>query len=291
MPESKLLKELEKLDYLPFWDWSADAADTVIAGLESEDSKERRLAINLAHEIVTDEVAEKLLGILLSDGPDDLRASAAIPFGPALEEYYTMYDLEDDFFDSDEEILSKKRYDETQKTFKQLYHDSETPKLVRRRVLEASVRSPEDWHEGAIRSAYHSDDDEWLLTAVFCMGEVNADFDSEVLEALHHDSLEIRVEAVRAAGNMELSQAAKEILSLAASETEDRDLRVAAIEALPYLQPDGAFEVLEKLEHSKSGEIAEAAEEAMHEFLAFSEINPDDEDFDFDDLPEDDDTD
>jgi hypothetical protein len=50
--------------------------------------------------------------------------------------------------------------------------DASVPTDVRRRILEASVRAPQDWHRDAIRAAYASDDDVWRLTAVFCMRSV-----------------------------------------------------------------------------------------------------------------------
>ena len=46
----------------------------------------------------------------------------------------------------------------------QALFDSSIPKQVRRRILEASVRAPEDWHQNAIRAAYSSGDKDWMLT-------------------------------------------------------------------------------------------------------------------------------
>lgn len=43
------------------------------------------------------------------------------------------------------------------------------PKEVRRRVLEGSVRAPQDWHKDAITEAYAGNDELWKLTAVFAM--------------------------------------------------------------------------------------------------------------------------
>ena len=49
------------------------------------------------------------------------------------------------------------------------FMDGDIPKDVRREILEASVRAPQDWHQEAVRMAYSSDDESWRLTAVFCM--------------------------------------------------------------------------------------------------------------------------
>jgi hypothetical protein len=56
---------------------------------------------------------------------------------------------------------------------------------VRRRVLEASVRAPQDWHQEAIREAYSSGDESWRLTAVFCMRFVRGFKDQTFLKG--HD--------------------------------------------------------------------------------------------------------
>ena len=57
------------------------------------------------------------------------------------------------------------------------------PKELRRRILEASVRAFEPWHPDAIRTAYASSDQEWVLTAVFAMAHIKG-FDEQILESL-----------------------------------------------------------------------------------------------------------
>jgi len=78
--------------------------------------------------------------------------------------------------------------------------DVEVPKNVRRRILEASLRAPQDWHQDAIRAAYSSDDEDWNLTAVFSMRWVRG-FDDQILEALDSDNQHVHYQAVLAAGN------------------------------------------------------------------------------------------
>jgi hypothetical protein len=87
-----------------------------------------------------------------------------------------------------------------------LYFDNGIPKEVRRRILEASVRAPESWHQNAIQAAYSSGDKDWMLTAVFAMGRVRG-FDDQILEALKSADPEIHYEAVEAAGAWGLAAA------------------------------------------------------------------------------------
>jgi hypothetical protein len=62
--------------------------------------------------------------------------------------------------------------------------------------LEASVLTPETWHQDAIRYAYSSGDKEWMLTAVFSMRWVRG-FDDQILAALKSADPEIHYEAVK----------------------------------------------------------------------------------------------
>ena len=109
--------------------------------------------------------------------------------------------------------------------------DASVPEDVRRRILEASVRAPQDWHQDAIRAAYASDDDAWRLTAVFCMRFVRG-FDEQILEALDSENPDIHYEAVCAAGSWEVDAAWPHITALVTSRKTEKSLLLAAIEAV-----------------------------------------------------------
>ena len=53
-------------------------------------------------------------------------------------------------------------------------------KEVKRPILEASVRAPEKWHKNAVAAAYRSKDEDWKLTAVFCMRFIRG-FDKQIV--------------------------------------------------------------------------------------------------------------
>jgi len=80
-----------------------------------------------------------------------------------------------------------------QDTLHRLYLDNSNPKEARRRILEASVRAPENWHHNAINSAYSSGDKDWMLTAVFSMRWVRG-FECQILEAPSQVSVRKRQE-------------------------------------------------------------------------------------------------
>jgi HEAT repeat protein len=159
--------------------------------------------------------------------------------------------------------------------------DTDVPKEVRRRILEGSVRAPQDWHQEAIRDAYSSDDESWRLTAVFGMGYIRG-FNTQILEALENENEDIHYEAVCAAGDWEVDAAWSHIASLATTELTDKSLRLAAIEAVASIRPQEAAEILIELTQSDDEDIVDAAYEAM----AMSGWFPD-EDYDYDDEDED----
>jgi hypothetical protein len=146
--------------------------------------------------------------------------------------------------------------------FEKVYSDKSTPKEVRRRILEASVRAPQTWHQDAIRHAYSGGDKEWVLAAVFSMRWVRG-FDDQILQALKSEDPEINYQAVIAAGNWELDGAWPHIVELVKDAHCSKPLLLAAIGALSGIRPAEARDILEDLAESDDEEIAEAVSEAM----------------------------
>lgn len=254
--------ELNALKETPPWEWPDDAGKTLLAILRDDqaDESDRVLAAELAGDstVINDELADLLMSIVRSgDEPAALRASSAIALGPVLDLSDT-----DGFDDPEDTPITEDTFLKIQESFRELYADASIPKEVRRRILEASVRAPQDWHADAIRAAYANKDEGWKLTAVFAMGYVPG-FGDQILEALESSNPEIHLEAVGAAGNRELKAAWPHLAALLTSEDTDKPLLLAAIEAVTYIRPDEAGELLADLAISDDEEIADAAQEAM----------------------------
>ena len=248
---------------LPPWEWPEGAGKAFLEVLRDPqaDESDRLVAAELAGDftVINDQLAEALLSILRSDDePEPLRAQAAISFGPALESAY------EGTFEGDSEgvPISDDTFLKIQKMLQGLYMDTDVPEEVRRRILEASVRAPQNWHQPAILSAYANDDADWKLTAVFCMRWVRG-FGAQILEALKSEDPEIHHEAVRAAGNWELDEAWPHVVELVTSADAEKPLLLAAIDAVASLRPEEAGETLADLTGSDDEEIVDAAEEAI----------------------------
>jgi hypothetical protein len=280
---NKMKMDLKTLKDTPPWEWPEGAGKMFLSILRNDKAKEsdRLVAAELAgdYTVINDELAHALLSILgNSEEPEELRGQAAISLGPAVEQADTY-----GFEDADDILISEETFRSVHEKLRKLYMDLDVPKEVRRRILEASVRAPQSWHENAVRAAYSSRDKDWKLTAVFCMRFIRG-FDDQILESLDSKNPDIHYQAVCAAGNWEVDAAWPHITALVTSEKTDKDLLLAAIDAVAMIRPQEASEILVDLTASDDEEIVEAAYEAM----AMAEPWEDEDDEDEDDEDEDD---
>ncbi len=254
--------DLKTLARLAPWDWPGETGQVLLDALRDGGlaQSDRLIAVELAGNVVVinDELAAELVSIVARAGEsEDLRACAAIALGPALE----AGDM-DGFDEHDGAPISERCHLETQQALGELFRDGELPKEVRRRILEASVRAPHDWHREAIREAYASADDDWKLTAVFAMEFVQG-FDGEILDALESGDDEIEYQAVRAAGAWGLDAAWRHVSGIIASECADKELLLAAIEAVASIRPEEAGVILVDLTDHDDEDVVDAAHQAM----------------------------
>ena len=254
--------KLTVLEGIAPWDWPVDARENILQALKDDraDAAERLLAAELAGNFVAinDDLAHALLEILhRSVEPDELRGRAAISLGPILEEA----DI-DGFDDLDDLAICEDTFKQIQESFHRLYADPDVPKLVRRRILEASIRAPQDWHHDAVREAYASDDQDWKLTAVFSMRWVRG-FKGQILESLDSENKDIQYEAVCAAGNWALDAGWPHVSQLVRSKETDKALLLASIDAVGKIRPQEAAMILYDLTEYEDEDIVEAAHEAV----------------------------
>ena len=262
----------------PPWEWPEGTAATLLDILRGDrgSASDLLLAAELAGDftVINAELVDALLSILRSgDKPEAVRGRAAISLGPVLENADTM-----GFEDADDLPITERSFHRIQESLHKLYMDADVPKEVRRRILEASVRAPQDWHPHAIRAAYASDDEVWRLTAVFCMQFVRG-FDEQILEALDSRNPDIQYEAVVAAGNWEVDAAWPHVAALVTSMETEKPLLLAAIAAAASIRPQEAFVLLDDLADSDDEDIADA----VHEALAMAEGHSVDDELDDDD--------
>lgn len=263
----------------------------LLAAITDADDKVRSAAIHeLMHEM-DDEIARALLDVASSDAAEDVREDVIVGLGPVLEEAGD--DYFDDDFDLDPELgpaVSREMYETIGSELRAIYENESQPKLLRRRAFEVLTRDPQPWLPDAIREHFASEDPEWKMTAIFGMGHV-AGFEKEIAGLVGSLTGPLLTEAVVAAGRMEVTAAAKRIRELATSNATERILRLAAIEALPFVDDD-VDELLHDLADSEDDQIAMVADAALEELMLAGTIDDDefgDDDFDDEDLDDEDD--
>ncbi len=267
--------ELKTFIKIPPWEWPEDANRIFLEALQDNQANESEhlLAAELAGDstVINDELAGELLAIVNDEKNSvSLRGRAAISIGPALE-----YAFIDGFEIPDDVPISEKKYHEIQDSLYKLYLDTNVPEEVRRRVLEASVRAPQDWHQSAIQEVYSNADKSWRLTAVFCMRFVRG-FNEQIIEALESENQDIFYEAVCAAGNWDMDAAWSHIAALITSKDTEKYMLMAAIEAVASIRPQEAAQILIDLTQSEDQDIAEAASESIAMTEVFLDIEDDD---------------
>jgi uncharacterized protein (UPF0147 family) len=268
---------LKTLMDIPSWEWPENA-DTVIRKALTDkkaDPADRLLAAEMAGEatVMNDKMADILLSILQNKNEtNDIRCAAVISLGPALEYADTM-----EFDDEEDLMISEPAFEKIQQILRRLFMDSDVHEDVRRRILEASVRAPLEWHRDAVRAAYMSDNEDWRLTAVFCMSFIEG-FENQILESLKNDDPDIFYEAVCAAGNMGLEKAWPHIIKIISSPDTDTPLLLAAIDAVVNIRPEEAHDVIGHLVDHEDEDVVDAACEALGIADAFLEDENDDDD-------------
>ena len=266
------------LSDIPPWEWPTNADKMIFEVLcdGTASDSERLLAAGMAGDatVVNDVLADALLSIVCNDSEsDDLRGQAAISLGPALE-----YAFIEDFDDPEDVPITEAMFLRIQEAFHTVFMEKRTPKIVRRRTLESSVRAPLDWHQDAVRDAYTRDDEDWKLTAVFCMQYIRG-FDKQILESLSNENMDIVYEAVCAAGNWGIEAAWPRISAFLTSEETEKDTLLASIESAALIRPHEAIEILGPLLDSDDEDIIDAVHEALAMSGAYWEAD-DDEDED-----------
>ncbi len=268
---------LRDLENTAPWEWPKSAARTILDALRDPKRSEadRLTAADLAGSltVMSDDMAGALLAIVRGgEQREDVRARAAIALGPALESADTEATAEMDW----EAPISEAMFDRIRNELRQFYEDDRTPKEVRRRILEASVRAPEEWHTGAVRTAYASADPEWKLTAAFCMRYIPG-FQDQIMALLGSSDPEIRYEAILAAGENEIEAAWTQVRGLLDPPSSDKRLLLAAIEASATIRPQEARSLLLDLLESEDEDVVEAADDALAMAEGFLDDEPDDD--------------
>jgi HEAT repeat protein len=136
---------------------------------------------------------------------------------------------------------------------------------VRRRALESLAYVCNETLVASIREAYSSSSEKFRISAVFAMGRsADTRWEREVRRELYSTTPEMRYEAARACGELQLSDAVDMLEEL--TEDTDAEVQQAAIWALGQVGGDRAREVLERYCRVGDEALRSAAQAAIAEF-------------------------
>lgn len=244
-----LIRDLDELASAETVVMFTDAAEIA---LDDSEAKTRAAAIDLLTSLEDTGNALRMVKLLTKDPNEMVREHAAIALGFYMY-LYALEEIEPKTGDLVKEAVLN--------TFK-----SQDALSVRRRCLEALGYSDHKEVDDILERAFHSNDAEWVASSLFAMGRsAQIHWQDHILEALERHESEIVLEAVRAAGELNLSDAEPALIHLIEDENVPGEaVFYATIWALSQIGGKNARETLEKL-----GEKAE--EESDDELLSFIE--------------------
>lgn len=218
--------------------------------LKDEDPKVRLLAVNTLWDYEQTDLIPTLLDLLAKDSDADVRAGAA----RGLARYVYAGEIEE---------IPQAKLKKIEEALLAALKNKDTPLQVQRAALESLGYSSQDEMPALIKIAFASKDKLWIASALFAMGRsACAEWQPEVMSMLQSNIPALRMEAARAAGELELAEAIPQLLELL--DDPDENTRQASIWSLSQIGGEGVQEALEGLyEGAEDEEELELLEEAL----------------------------
>lgn len=224
--------------------------------LSDEDEEVRAQAIEGLWEDESIFILRSLIGLLRGDPSFLVRARAAAGLG----RFVLLAELDE--LDSELGV-------EAREVLLCTINNPQEALEVRRRAVEALSFSGEEGVREIIEAAYQDEAQKMRVSAVCAMGRsVDPYWGETLLQELKNSDPEMRYEAARACGELELKEAVPTLTRLI--NDADREVQGAAIWALGRIGGRGARRVLQACCESDDEILAGAAEEALSE-LEFAE--------------------
>jgi HEAT repeat protein len=241
-----ILTDITESDYMMAFD------DVARFALKDEAASVRAQAIELLWHDMSESFFETMMQMAADENPL-VRAAAVATLGRFIQ----AGELEE--FNHE---LSRK----AETLVADYYRDYKQDLEVRRRALEAISHCSHEAVSDMIREAYYSDDELMQISAVFAMGCTFDEQWKDIVQAeLDSEIPELRFEAVRAAGQLEMAEAVPELTEAAFD--EDYEIQLMAIWSLGEIGTQEAQRVLNNVVEiaieKDDDELITAAEEAL----------------------------
>lgn len=250
----EITQELVDISEINF---EVDFGPVFLLGLADEDPAVRANSINGLWENEQPSLIGPLIHLLRTDEVPLVRATAA----SALGRFIYLGELEE---------MEEVHLEPIKATLLETIYLPGEDVEVRRRAIESVAYLNNATVSQIIESAYYDENEKMQVSAVFAMGR-NADarWRPLVMAELNNQHSEIRFEAARACGELEVSEAVPRLIELI-DEDEDMQVKEASIWALGRIGGPTAREALEICTGDENEAIALAAEDALEEIDLFS---------------------
>lgn len=249
---------MEDLEEISDKDTLVSFEDLARFTLTDPDERVRRTAIRLLWDAGDASLAYQLIEMSKTDVAEEVRASAASGLG-----YYVYL--------GEMEEINELLLDKVVNHLMVLMTGQDT-RLVRRRALEALGFRTDDEIDDHIRSAYKSNDNDWIVSALYAMGRsANAQWERMVLEMFVNQDPQVQAEAVRAAGELELASAREPLMILLEDADDlDEDIFFNTVWSLSKIGGPGVRKRLEEIIENADEDVMEELGDALDN-LEFTE--------------------
>jgi HEAT repeat protein len=232
-------------------DFEVDFGAMFRLGLEDEDAEVRAISVEGLWEDEDVRLVPLLVARLIEDEAIAVRAEAAKSLG----RFILLGELQ------------KIRPDPVAIAYDTLLataRDTDEHPEVQRRALESLAYAGTEAVSALIQEAFHSSDEKMRVSAVFAMGR-SADgcWARQVRQELFSPNPELRYEAARACGELELEETVTELEELA--DDADPEVQEAALWALGQIGGNKARQILERYCDASDESTRTAAEAALDE--------------------------
>jgi HEAT repeat protein len=251
LPSHRKISLLEDLEEILEKDTLVCFDQLAIAVISDPDPRVRILAIRLLWEYEDPKIISTVIDMMLEDSEEAVRAIAANYLG----KFVYLGELESI---PDTYKISVVR------NLLEVLAGEDLPQ-VKHRALESLGYSSHPKVTSLINSALNSGDLLWVSAALAAISHsADETWEPQVLENIQSSEHEIQFEAVRAAGELELTSAVDPLAAILEEDDSDPEIRLAAIWSLSQIGGDFARDILQSLaETTEDEDELEILESAM----------------------------
>jgi HEAT repeat protein len=225
--------------------------DVACMGLDDDEPEVRLSALRLLDYCEDTKMVAKYISMMEKDLDEKVRSEAAFALG-------------DFIYRGELDEIPATLYNQIMDSLMATLNGKDSA-LVRRHALESASYSYRDEIPPMIEKAFKSTEKPWILTALLSMGRsADARWEDAIVSMITSPDTEIKVEAIQAAGELELASTRKTLLDLLIDPDTDPDVQASAIWALSKIGGDSIRSTLESLlSNTEDDEEVEFIEKAL----------------------------